>query len=274
MAHRQKHVALAAALVGAALLAGCAVDPVRESAPDGQASMMRLARASFDNGAYASAAGFYRRAHNMEPKAFAPLLGLGKALARAGASEEAAEALRQAIALDPNDAEAHRLLGEVLIAIARPSLAVEELGVALAKKPDAQTYNALGVAHDMLGAYPAAETAYRAGLALDPANAALNTNFALSLAVTGKYEEAIRQLAPIALGPLATARQRQDLALIYGLAGERDKAREVASLDLDPGAVRQNLDFYERLRGLHDRYAIADALGLRRIGPDSSITAR
>jgi Flp pilus assembly protein TadD len=280
MPNRPRRAALGAAMLSAALLAGCAQDPVAASAPGAMgaeresAAMMRLARASMDSGAYASAAGFYRRAHDMDRYDFAPLLGLGHALARTGALEEAAAALREALAMMPGDPDAHRLLGEVLIALNRPGLAVAQLQASLATRPDGRTYNGLGVAHDMMGDYDAAEKAYRDGLARDPANAALNNNLALSLAVSGHYDEAIRVLAPIAFGPLATVRQRQNLALIYGLAGERDRAARLAGQDLDPSAVRHNLAFYERLRALHDRDAIADALGLRRLGPASDISAR
>ena len=280
MSNRHRRAALGAAMFGATLLAGCAHDPVAASVPsarEGQsdsAAMMRLAQASMDSHSYAAAAGFYRRAHDMDRYAFAPLLGLGEALAKAGALEDAAGALRDAIAMDPGNADAHRLLGEVLIAQARPDLAAAQMQASLAVKPNARAYNGLGVAQDLMGAYEAAEKSYRAGLALEPANASLRTNLALSLAVGGHYDEAIGSLAPVALGPLATMRQRQNLALIYGLAGQREKAEQLAGQDLDPVAVRHNLAFYERLRALHDRDAIADALGLHRLGTHDQITAR
>src|SRR5947199_234853 len=45
-------------------------------------------------------------------------------------------------------------------------------------------------------------------------------------------------------------RERQTLALIYGLAGDRKAAEQMARRDLDPASVEHNLAFYDRLRKL------------------------
>lgn len=75
-------------------------------------------------------------------------------------------------------------------------------------------------------------------------------NLALSLAVTGNYAEALAVLAPIAMGPKGTPRERQTVALIYGLQGDRAQAERIASLDLDPQSVQRNVAFYDTLRRL------------------------
>jgi Flp pilus assembly protein TadD len=72
----------------------------------------------------------------------------------------------------------------------------------------------------------------------------------LSLALTGDYDQAITRLQPVAAGPRGTPRERQTLALIYGLKGDRVAATKLASMDLEPAAVQHNLAAYDTLRRL------------------------
>ena len=106
-----------------------------------------------------------------------------------------------------------------------------------------------------------ARHAYRDGLALSPNNLQLNNNLGLSLALGGDFAQAIPLLEKTAKDPAATPRMRQNLALAYGLSGDDKRAAEVAKLDLDPAKVQENLGYYEFLRLLQDRKAIASTLG-------------
>jgi Flp pilus assembly protein TadD len=77
----------------------------------------------------------------------------------------------------------------------------------------------------------------------------------------GEYGEAIAMLERAVQDPTATARVRQNLALAYGLAGEREAAERVAGLDLDDAAVAHNLSYYDLLRGTGDSNMTATTLG-------------
>ena len=68
--------------------------------------------------------------------------------------------------------------------------------------------------------------------------------------MTGQYNEGIAILYPIANAPLATASDRQTLALIYGLKGDTIAAARLARMDLGAAAVQHNLAYYETLRRL------------------------
>jgi len=248
-------------------LSGCAGDQLTDTvrtAPGGtMGSLKRLGQATMESGDYASAAGFYRRAHQENEHDFEAVFGLGTALSRIGANDEAAQMFRKALVLQPGDPDTRRELGNVLIAMGQPSLAIAEFEAAFEKNQDPRCLNGIGVALDSLGEQGAAQAQYRAGLKIDPANVSLRNNLALSLAVSGKYAEALRLLEPIGRARNATPRQRQNLALVYGLAGDRDKAGEIARLDLDETAVRRNLVFYETLRAMGDPRKVAEAVGLR-----------
>jgi Flp pilus assembly protein TadD len=266
-------------------LGGCAIptDPVTDSvraAPGNtRASLKQLGKTSMDAGDYPSAIGFYRRAHKENEHDFEALLGLGTALVRVGANDDAAETLRKALDLKPQDAEtqrkedwvnreanARRELGNALIGLGQPSLAVVEFETAFDGNKDVRCLNGLGISLDLMGQQSAAQAQYRAGLQMEPGNTTLANNLALSLAVSGQYGEALRLLEPIARAPGSTVRQRQNLVLVYGLAGERNRAAQVARMDLDEIAVRQNLVYYETLRAMGDPRKVAEALGLRRQG--------
>src|SRR5205085_829079 len=62
--------------------------------------------------------------------------------------------------------------------------------------------------------------------------------------------EAVAVLRPLATAPIGSPRERQTLALIYGLAGDRKAAEQIARRDLDAASVQHNLAYYERLRKL------------------------
>jgi Flp pilus assembly protein TadD len=271
-------------------LGGCAnpTDPLTDSVRAGpgntRASLKQLGQTTFDAGDYPSAIGYFRRAHKESEHDFEALLGLGTALVRVGANDEAAETLRKALALKPDDPEARRKedwvnreanarreLGNALVGLGQPSLAVVEFEAAFDANRDVRCLNGLGIALDLMGQQSAAQAQYRAGLQMEPGNVTLGNNLALSLAVSGQYREALSLLEPIARAPGSTVRQRQNLALVYGLAGQRDRAAQVARMDLDEIAVRQNLVYYETLRAMGDPRKVAEAVGLRRRGAPAGL---
>jgi Flp pilus assembly protein TadD len=73
-------------------------------------------------------------------------------------------------------------------------------------------------------------------------------NLALSLAVTGQFDEAIALLTPLARSSAATPRIRENLALIYGLMGDADRATLLSRSDLDDSSIRANLEFLAAVR--------------------------
>lgn len=263
-------------LAGLIALTGCAgTDPHDEmalvrhsditagSAVDGKSTALtRIASAAYRARNYATAVTMFRRAHAENPEMIGPLIGLGKSYVQVGAQAQAAEAFRTAIKIDSESAEARRGLGNVLIALNKPRLAVDHLNESSKIVPDARTFNGLGVAHDMLGEHEQAQKFYRRGLKLQPGDRRLQGNIGLSLVLTGSYEQAIEYLLRIAQAPGATVRNRQNLALAYGLAGRMAESAQIARQDLDELSVSRNLAYYTTLRALDDPRATAEALGI------------
>ncbi|MGB8273912.1 MAG: tetratricopeptide repeat protein [Alphaproteobacteria bacterium] len=261
---RIRHATLCA-LVSVSILAGCANDALVDSlhptaaekeatppsSPAGTvAALTRLGDTSRARGDGVSAVAFYRRAHAIDRFNAAPLIGLGQALGELGAYNDAAAAFREALVAAPVNADALRGLGNSLLALNQPALAIDQFEAALRQTPDARSHNGIGVARDRLGDHAGAQAAYRAGLALAPDDPMLLNNLGLSQAAAGDLDAAIGTLEQAVGQPGATSRQRQNLALVYGLAGRMGEAEKMARTDLDDRSVAVNLASYERLRGL------------------------
>ncbi len=277
-------LALPVAIGLAVMVAGCANDPYADSAamtpqeqemppPQGAAAaLLRVAQATRAAGDYTSSVNVLKRAHAVAPDDVAVSIELSETLAMVGAYNEARDVLVKTVTASPHDTRVIRDLGNVLVALSEPELAIGRYREALKIKPEAATYNGLGVALDVIGKAKEAQDAYRAGLELDAGNASLTGNLGLSLALAGDTKEAIDVIARELRAGRTTARLRQNLALVYGLAGRNRDARAILRIDLDEATVRNNIAYYEMLRGLPAERRRETVLGVRRVvqGPETA----
>ena len=247
--------------LGVALTLSACASGAQEAPTVSADAILRVADLTRGQGDLVSAAGLYQKAHELNPTDPHPLILLGETLAKLGSPASAAEAYRAALLLDGTNAEALRGLGTALLNTGQPDAAITEYEKALDTGEDYRLYNGIAVAYDMLGDHASAQTYYRTALQLSPGNLELNNNLALSLALEGRYKEAIPLLEQASADPMAPSRYRQNLAFVYGLAGERDRARQLAERDLDPATVERNMTYFDVLKGLHDDRTMASALG-------------
>jgi Flp pilus assembly protein TadD/cell division protein FtsN len=225
-------------------------------------TMLKVADETRAGGDLGNAVGLYRRAHELAPRDPVPLARAGETLAQMQAYTEAADAYQTALSIAPDDPDLHRGFGNVLLALGKPQLALAHLEIAASKNSgDARIYNALGVAHDLAGRHDLAQQDYRRGLALAPEQQSLRNNLGLSQALSGDFNGGIATLSDLVSRPGSTARNRQNLALVYGLAGDTTHAALVARSDLDEAAVRNNLAYFTLLRSLDDVGRTAAILG-------------
>lgn len=262
MAHRKSPLlSTAASLIALTALTGCAtMDNMFSSshqpmsaeefnASNYQEAMKRAAEAR-DSGDFKDAETNFMRAAEYEPRNAEPLVGLADVLWQQHKAAESAKVLEHALEIDDHNDTVLRNLGRAYVGLNAPAKAQHAYLQALAIDPNsARTLNGLGVACDMAGDHDTAVKHYRAGLALEPNNMDIKNNLAYSLITDKKYVEAIAILEPLAKEPTATARQRSNLALAYGLAGRPDDARLTLANDLAPAQVARNLDTYQRMRG-------------------------
>ena len=283
-----KRIDAAAAIfltVGMVALSGCEnaapavrFDPLTINGRDGGGKVvsydgvMRLGAAAHAAGDLATAVGLYRRAQTMAPGEIAPFVAAGNTLLEMGQVNEAIVAFNSALAHNAHDPESLRGLARAYLRTGKAELAGEPLSVAFADTPnDPKLLELIGVADDFSGRHEEAQARYRRGLELLPRDPALSLNLAMSLALTSNYREAIAILAPLANGPGSSARERQTLALIYGLAGNRALAEQMARRDLDPQSVQRNLAFYESLRQMTPEARAQAVQSLSTSAPNSSV---
>lgn len=233
------------------------------AAPEQSAdTMLKVADETRAGGDLGNAVGLYRRAHELSPRDPVPLARAGDTLAQLQAYSEAGEAYQAALELDHDNPDLHRGFANVLLALGKPQLALAHLEIAVSKNSgDSRTYNALGVAHDLAGRHDLAQEDYRKGIALAPDQLSLRNNLGLSQALSGDFNGGIATLSDLVARPGATPRNRQNLALVYGLAGDDTHAALVARSDLDESAVRNNLAYFTLLRSLDDVGRTAAILG-------------
>ena len=216
------------------------LDPLSVNGRDGGGSppsydaLMRIGAAARSGGDFANAVSVFRRAAEIAPSQPAPFLEIGDTLLQAGNVNEAILAYNSALARDSSNPAALLGLAKAYIATGRPQLALGPVSQALADHPDApRLWLMLGVLKDLEGRHQEAQDCYRNGLKFAPGDKALTVDLALSLALGGNYPAAIAVLQPLAMAPTATAGERQNLALIYGLQGDVAEATRLGRIDLD-----------------------------------------
>jgi Flp pilus assembly protein TadD len=273
------------AALGLIGLSGCEqvstlrLDPLTTDGRDGNAppvsfsAVLHIADVASSAGDYGNAISLYRHAAEMEPGNPAPLVGLGDTLLAAGQADDAILNYNAALKLNPRVGGALRGLAKAYLKTGRPDLAANPLAFAYQDTPnDPKLLMLIGVADDFIGQHRDAQSRYLQGLKLAPGDRALTLNMALSLALSERFNEAIGYLQPLVHTPGATARERQTLALIYGLKGDQKAARQLALVDLAPAAADHNLAFYESLRRLSAdarSRAILSASAAQRLTPPS-----
>lgn len=173
----------------------------------------------------------------------------GDALTELGRSDEARLAYTSALKSDKRSPGALIGLGRLKLTT-DPALAESYFLTAVQSDPrSVKAWNDLGVARDLLGHHEGAQQAYRQALGVDPQDSAAVVNLALSLAMSGRGEEGVRMLRPLASGPTASPRIRHDLAAALTMAGKRDEAAQILNADLSPADVRKALDAYVAANG-------------------------
>jgi Flp pilus assembly protein TadD len=255
-------------------LGACANDPNTASAVSGETAqssdpekpsanaqaILRVATATAERGDWPMAISLFRRAQSMDPTNFNASYSLARALTRVGAHEDALKAYRTALKQRPKDPNVLRGIGNSLIMLERSAQAVPYFERALANNNDPRLYNGIGVAHDMLDDFKAAQAWYRTGLKTSETNLALRNNLGLSLLFSRHFDEAIRELRQVVADPGATRRHRLNLALALVLAQESEAAESIARIDLPADEAREQIAYFETIAGISDPRAARDAI--------------
>lgn len=179
-------------------------------------------------------------------------LGLAYAdqLKKLGQSDRQLQVLATLGQYHPDDQRLLTIYGRELAQTGQSQQAQTVLAKAIASgSTDWRSYSAMGSTLDQQAKYGEARDYYQRALKLSPGNVAILNNLGMSYALEGdlKQAETVLKEASASPGGQKEPRLRQNLALVVGLQGRFDEARQIASTDLPPQQVEENMAYLQRM---------------------------
>jgi Tfp pilus assembly protein PilF len=243
---------LAIGVVSLALLAGCSANSSGQyltNKGEARGVMISLARASDELGDYARAADYYAKAIAQGNASEQAWTRRGELLLQLGAVKSAQAHYEAALRAGMDTGDIHRGYARSLARTNQPEKALQQFDIALQKAPGSvKAMNGRGVALDMMGRHLEAQAQYAQAQEFSPTDLSVQNNLALSYTLAGNAHSAIAMLEDIYLSGSSNQQHRQDLALLYGLTGQSDKASALSHMDLRPELVGKNMAAYATLR--------------------------
>lgn len=237
-----KKAVLAVALFTA--LGGCASKAEQNTSALVE-SLRQLAVAAERGGDYQTAAQHYYNLQRRKLDDLDVLLGLARNLRYSGSPNVAITSLEEMKADFGAEGAFLLELGKAHVAASKPKKSLEHLNAALEKDGgNWEVHVARGIAYDLLQSYGEARQAYQEALELSEGNPEILNNMAISAASAGELDFAISTLERASVAARKNPQIRQNLALLYGIRGDFDKAEALARMDLDEKSVRNNLAIF------------------------------
>jgi Flp pilus assembly protein TadD len=114
----------------------------------------------------------------------------------------------------------------------------------------------MGSMLDQQAKYAEARDYYQRALKIAPGTIAVMNNLGMSYALEGDLKQAettLREASDLPAGK-SEPRLRQNLALVVGLQGRFDEARQIASADLPPSEVESNMAYLRKMLSQPDTW--------------------
>ena len=217
-----------AALAASLALAGCAAPTSSSSAagpvPTGTIgpNTLNVADAAIAGGDPGMALSVSQSILSSDPDNVDALVHEGEAYYALGRCPAAQASFQLALNNDPKSAGAETGLGRCMLKF-NPAQAETAFLAATQDDPgDAAAWSDLGVARDLQDNFTGAAAAYQQALLADPGSDATAVDLGLSLALSGQGPEALQYLGPLATGPGASPKIREDYAVALIAAGRND----------------------------------------------------
>jgi Flp pilus assembly protein TadD len=235
----KNHTLLVSGLL--AVLASCAQPGQNQAASPVGPDTLNVADAAIAGGDPAMALSVSQSVLQSDPNDSDALIHEGDAYYALQRCPDAIAAYTLALHADPKSSMAQTGLGRCAIKT-DPKAAELDLLQAVQDDPgNAAAWNDLGIARDLQGNFAGAIAPYQQALLAQPGLTAAEVNLGLSLALSGNGAAALQYLGPLATGPAATPKIRQNYAVALVAAGRDVEARQVLSIDLPPDQVNRAL---------------------------------
>jgi len=175
-------------------------------------------------------------------------LGYAAALKAIGSRDRALEILTAGYRANPDNAEVAAELGRLALDMGRLDIAGQTLKVAEAQGVrDWKTLSAQGTLRAKQGKHAEAQQYFLSALQEQPDAVSVINNLALSYALDGKADKSEELLRKAVASGHADKRVRQNLALVLGLQGKFEEARQVASVDIGDQDAKSNLSYLRNM---------------------------
>ena len=208
----------------------------------------------------ADATSKWASAHAKDPKDPKVAYNYAKALRAIGSRDRAIEVLTAAYHANPDNGEISAELGRLALEAGRLDIAKTTLKTAEAKgMRDWKTLSAQGTLLAKQGNHAEAQQYYLAALQEKPDAVSVINNLALSYALDGKAKKSEQLLRKAVASGHEDKRVRQNLALVLGLQGKFDEARQVAAVDLTADQARSSMTFLRNMVSSPSQVASRDA---------------
>lgn len=217
---------------------------------EGSSKLLKMAERMRANGDYRTALKFYSQVQNEETLTPTLAFGLAHCLAKLGQGEEAIQVLVDFNESNPDHPDIHLEFGKVYLETHHSKKCIHHFNAALRTHPNnISALNGLGVCYDLEKHHDKARSFYLRALEINPKATHVSANLGLSYTFTkDTLKKAIAILEPIAKSSKATAKDRQNLALAYGLSGNTKKASQIFSVDLSDEDVQTNVDYIKSIK--------------------------
>lgn len=203
----------------------------------GAPDSMNVADAAIAGGDPAMALSVSQSVLQSEPNNVDALIHEGDAYYALQRCPAAIAAYTLALQADPRSSAAETGLGRCMLKT-DPKAAEAALTLAVQDDPgNAAALDDLGIARDLQGNFAGATDPYQRALLAQPGSIATEVNLGLSLALSGNGAAALQYLGPLATGPEATPKIRENYAAALIASGRDAEARQVLSVDLPPAQV-------------------------------------
>ena len=252
---RRLALALLATTAMAALLGGCSsTDKLFSKLGSSSSEEVQLSAEDA-----AGAVSQWSSAYLKNPQDPRMALGYAKSLKAIGSRDRALEVLKTAYQQNMNNGEIAAELGRLALEMGQLDVATQSLNVAETQGVrDWKTLSAQGTLRAKKDKQAEAQQYYLAALQEQPDAVSVINNLALSYALDGKAaksEELLRKA--IATGH-EDKRVRQNLALVLGLQGKFEEARQVASVDVSGQDAKANVSYLRNMLSNSTQLAAAN----------------
>ena len=243
---------IAATLTAALMLGACAQggeglqSSLLDPAPAETASpppMKKVAQTELEK-----ATEYWGKKFQEKPTDLEAALSFARNLKAMGERQQALNVIQQASVYHGNDRALASEYGRLALELDQVSLAKQLLAVADdPSSPDWRVISARGTVAAKEGKSRDAIGLYERALTLSQDQSSVMNNLAMAYAMNGEAAKAEDMLRRIEAKGGATAKTRQNLALVLGLQGKFDEAKTAATKDLGADGAAQDTDYLKRM---------------------------